>query len=242
MKQAPNARKQRARTGPPRKGGKPNNSGGSNGGNRNDNRSRGNPKQLLEKFKTQARDALQAGDRVNAGYYFQFADHYQRVVNEMQVREPRESQNREPRDNNHDNRDNRDQGSDDNQRNRRDRGRRGRNGDQQERRDTPVDEQKNQTVDAAPVETGVVGADVAATEQPQEVHPELDLAPTVDVEEKPKRRAPVRRRAPKKEVDAAEAGDEKPKPRARRPRKPKEETASAASNTDAPNKDGEAAA
>lgn len=56
--------------------------GGGNIGNRNDNRNRGNPKQLLEKYKSQAKDALQSGDRVLAEYYFQFADHYQRLTNE----------------------------------------------------------------------------------------------------------------------------------------------------------------
>ena len=79
MKQAQNARKQRGRPAQ-RKGGRSNN----NNGNRFDNRSRGNPKQLLEKYKTQARDSLQAGDRVNAEYFLQFADHYQRLVNEQQ--------------------------------------------------------------------------------------------------------------------------------------------------------------
>lgn len=78
MKQAQNARKQRGRPAQ-RKGGRSNN----NGGNRFDNRARGNPKQLLEKYKTQARDMLQAGDRVNAEYFLQFADHYQRLVNEQ---------------------------------------------------------------------------------------------------------------------------------------------------------------
>ncbi|MGF1606458.1 MAG: DUF4167 domain-containing protein [Rhodothalassiaceae bacterium] len=43
---------------------------------------RGNPKQLLEKYKTLARDALQAGDRIDAENYLQHADHYQRVLNE----------------------------------------------------------------------------------------------------------------------------------------------------------------
>jgi len=80
MKQAQNARKQRGRPAQ-RKGGRSNNN---NNGNRFDNRSRGNPKQLLEKYKTQARDSLQAGDRVNAEYFLQFADHYQRLVNEQQ--------------------------------------------------------------------------------------------------------------------------------------------------------------
>lgn len=237
MKQAPNARKQRARTAP-RKGGKSNNSSGSNAGNRNDNRSRGNPKQLLEKYKNQARDALQSGDRVEAEYFFQFADHYQRVVNEMQSREPKEGQQN-----------NRDQnGEDGQQNNRRGRGRRGRHADQQdsqENKEQPTAENQQKVGEEnskAPEKD--TAADPAAAEQPQEVHPELDLAsPVGDAEEKPKRRAPVRRRAPKKEAVASdENGEEAPKPRARRTRKPKEDTADAAPVADAPTKDGEAAA
>ncbi|WP_420430048.1 DUF4167 domain-containing protein [Kordiimonas sp.] len=80
MKQAQNARnKQRGRS-PSRKGG-----GKSSGpGNtRSEPRVRGNPKQLLEKYKNQAREARQAGDRVTAEYYYQFADHYQRIMNDM---------------------------------------------------------------------------------------------------------------------------------------------------------------
>ena len=88
MKQAQNARKQRGRPAQ-RKGGRSNN----NNGNRFDNRSRGNPKQLLEKYKTQARDSLQAGDRVNAEYFLQFADHYQRLVNEQQSNQASNNQN-----------------------------------------------------------------------------------------------------------------------------------------------------
>ena len=55
-------------------------------GNRIDNRARGNAPQLLEKYKTLARDAQQAGDRVLAEYYFQFADHYFRVLAESRAR------------------------------------------------------------------------------------------------------------------------------------------------------------
>jgi len=55
---------------------KPGNSG------RNDFRGKGNPKQLLDKYKSLARDAMQSGDRVLAENYFQHADHYQRVLNE----------------------------------------------------------------------------------------------------------------------------------------------------------------
>ncbi len=56
------------------------------GGNRQDNRQRGNAAQLLEKYKNMARDAQLAGDRVQAEYYLQFADHYFRVLGENRPR------------------------------------------------------------------------------------------------------------------------------------------------------------
>lgn len=62
----------------------PNNS--PNPGNRQDNRNRGNAAQLLEKYKSLARDAQLAGDRVQTEYYLQFADHYFRVLNENRAR------------------------------------------------------------------------------------------------------------------------------------------------------------
>lgn len=55
-------------------------------GNRIDNRARGNAPQMLEKYKTLARDAQLAGDRVMTEYYLQFADHYFRVVAETRAR------------------------------------------------------------------------------------------------------------------------------------------------------------
>ena len=59
-----------------------------NYGNRNnDARQRGNASQLLEKYKAMARDAQQAGDRVAAEYFMQYADHYYRVLNEFRARE-----------------------------------------------------------------------------------------------------------------------------------------------------------
>src|SRR3978361_1962447 len=61
------------------------------GNNRQDNRSRGNAAQLLEKYKSLARDAQLQGDRVQTETYLQFADHYFRVLNESRARfeEPR---------------------------------------------------------------------------------------------------------------------------------------------------------
>lgn len=61
-------------------------SGNAGGGNRQDNRSRGNAAQLLEKYKSMARDAQLAGDRVQTEYYLQFADHYFRVLSETRSR------------------------------------------------------------------------------------------------------------------------------------------------------------
>ena len=55
-------------------------------GNRQDNRQRGNAAQLLEKYKSLARDAQLAGHRVQTEYYLQYADHYFRVLNENRAR------------------------------------------------------------------------------------------------------------------------------------------------------------
>ena len=69
--------------------------GGSPGGNRQDNRQRGNAAQLLEKYKSLARDAQLAGDRVQTEYYLQYADHYFRVLEEGRSRyEEQQSQRR----------------------------------------------------------------------------------------------------------------------------------------------------
>jgi hypothetical protein len=55
-------------------------------GNRQDNRQRGNAAQLLEKYKSMARDAQLAGDRVQTEYFLQFADHYFRLLSENRAR------------------------------------------------------------------------------------------------------------------------------------------------------------
>jgi hypothetical protein len=63
--------------------------GGGGGGqqlNRIDSRARGNAPQLLEKYRKLAQDAHLNGDRVQAEYYLQFADHYFRVTADSRVR------------------------------------------------------------------------------------------------------------------------------------------------------------
>jgi hypothetical protein len=56
--------------------------------NRIDSRARGNAPQLLDKYRKLAQDASLNGDRVQAEYYLQFADHYFRVIADS--RPPRE--------------------------------------------------------------------------------------------------------------------------------------------------------
>lgn len=61
-----------------------------NGGqqlNRIDSRARGNAPQLLEKYRKLAQDAHMNGDRVQAEYYLQFADHYFRVIADTRQRQ-----------------------------------------------------------------------------------------------------------------------------------------------------------
>ncbi|MEL6877482.1 MAG: DUF4167 domain-containing protein [Pseudomonadota bacterium] len=63
------------------------NQGGSNQLNRIDSRARGNAPQLLDKYKKLAQDAQHNGDRVQAEYYLQFADHYLRVIADNKARQ-----------------------------------------------------------------------------------------------------------------------------------------------------------
>ncbi|MDJ0979452.1 MAG: DUF4167 domain-containing protein [Erythrobacter sp.] len=62
-------------------------SAGGNQMNRIDSRARGNAPQLLDKYKKLAQDAQHNGDRVQAEYYLQFADHYFRVIADNKARQ-----------------------------------------------------------------------------------------------------------------------------------------------------------
>lgn len=46
----------------------------------NEGKSRGNPQQFVEKYLTLARDAASSGDPISAENYYQYADHYYRLV------------------------------------------------------------------------------------------------------------------------------------------------------------------
>jgi hypothetical protein len=67
--------------------------------NRIDSRARGNAPQMLDKYRKLAQDAQHNGDRVQAEYYLQFADHYFRVIADSRPRtEDGRGQNRNDRD------------------------------------------------------------------------------------------------------------------------------------------------
>jgi len=80
-----------------RGGQRPQNLGGRPDGNRQDNRQRGNAAQLLEKYKSMARDAQLSGDRVQTEYYLQYADHYFRVLEDSRSRFEQQEAQRRPR-------------------------------------------------------------------------------------------------------------------------------------------------
>ncbi|MCG5243055.1 DUF4167 domain-containing protein [Azospirillum doebereinerae] len=108
MRQGPNSRRSRGRgNNGGGGGGGGGNGGGGGGGNANrrqnvplrhqnfdsngpDVRIRGNAWQVQEKYQTLARDAMTAGDRVQAENYLQHAEHYLRITNQIQESENRQ--------------------------------------------------------------------------------------------------------------------------------------------------------
>jgi hypothetical protein len=78
MRQGQNNKRMRGRGGG-RKGGNPRNQSYESNGP--EVKVRGNPQQIVEKYLALARDASSAGDRINAESYYQFAEHYYRIMN-----------------------------------------------------------------------------------------------------------------------------------------------------------------
>jgi len=116
-------------------------SGGVDRDNRIDNRARGNAAQMLDKYKKMAQDAQVNGDRVNAEYYHQFADHYFRVNADTIARREEQRLAREEQRGPREDRDNSaDQESDDQRQNRHPRGR-------QQRDERPKSEDRPQMED-----------------------------------------------------------------------------------------------
>lgn len=71
---------------------------------------RGSAQQVLEKYLQYARDAQTSGDRILSEAYFQFAEHYQRIVAkqlEARTQQPQQNQHQQNRGDRRDDRDNR---------------------------------------------------------------------------------------------------------------------------------------
>ena len=83
-----------------------NNNARKGGGSRNqsyesngpDVKVRGNAAQVVEKYLTLARDATLSGDRIDAESYYQFAEHYYRIMNANAANEQQRQQQNAPND------------------------------------------------------------------------------------------------------------------------------------------------
>lgn len=57
---------------------------------------RGTAQQVYEKYATLARDAFTSGDRITAESYFQFAEHYHRIMSAAEANNPQVRRERQP--------------------------------------------------------------------------------------------------------------------------------------------------
>jgi len=203
-------------------------SGGSDRDNRIDSRARGNAVQMLDKFKKMAQDAQVNGDRVQAEYYHQFADHYFRVnADTIARREEQRIAREEPRgDNRGDNRGNGQDDNDDNdgdnqrgrssqgQQNRQQRDDRNDHNDQNDRDETSSDdapEEKRPVRSRRPRKIENVAARNDSSEKNGESNgldasvlpPAISAAAEVEVEKKPVRKKRVMKPRATEESDAA---------------------------------------
>ncbi|PHR19535.1 MAG: hypothetical protein COA41_07650 [Sphingopyxis sp.] len=202
-----------------------NRGGGSDRENRIDNRARGNAVQMLDKFKKMAQDAQVNGDRVQAEYYHQFADHYFRVnADTVARREEQRIAREEPRgDNRGDNRSNNQDDSSDNdsdngrnrpQRKQSSRQARDDQNDQEDRDDKKASdgaEEKKPVRSRRPRKAESVPAQDDASDKNSESNgldasvlpPAISASNEVVVEKKPARKKRVTKPRPAEENDAA---------------------------------------
>lgn len=88
MRQGPNNKRMRGRGGNGRKHSNPRNQTFESNGP--DVKVRGNAQQVVEKYLALARDASSAGDRISAESYYQYAEHYYRIMNANLAHEQRQ--------------------------------------------------------------------------------------------------------------------------------------------------------
>lgn len=153
---------------------------------------RGSAQQVLEKYQQYARDAHTSGDRVLSEAYYQFAEHYQRIVTKQnEAKERQQQRNTADRDSRRDNRnDNRNSEGD----------------DSTSRGDTPTNEPVKSEAEVSPRETQPQPDEAPSTEKAESAP--ADDAVTVDAEEKPRKPTRSRRKTYKpKAEDGAELPD-----------------------------------
>ncbi len=182
-------------------------------GNRQDNRQRGNAAQLLEKYKSLARDAQLAGDRVQTEYYLQYADHYFRILSESRARfedqrrqrgDSDEDEGEEMMDSAEADGEERPARGDRGERyNRQDRGDRDR-GRQRSREDRTADQSSDDDEERSDRFNGGEGDSLPLDVLPPSIGADAPTSMAVEVEEEPAPRPRRRTRAPK----AAEGDDE----------------------------------
>jgi hypothetical protein len=158
---------------------------------------RGSAQQVLEKYQQYARDAHTSGDRILSEAYYQFAEHYQRIVAKQTEARDRQQQPRN-------NRDDRDQGRRDNSRNDGDDNSDDGNQDEDEVAETAT-EASVERRDTAPSEDD---RDDNAMRVIDENESSDDTEASSDAEKEP-RRKPARRK-PYKKQDKEESKDSDP--------------------------------
>ena len=190
---------------------------------------RGSAQQVLEKYQQYARDAHTSGDRVLSEAYFQFAEHYQRIVakqaeaKERQQPQPQQRGGRDDRDNR---RDNRGGDSDDNSSSDTDQNEATVEVTSHASRNEESDSDDSATAKADPIK--VVDADEGAAQPDKPAETKLKSKPDSD---RPKsRRKPYRAKEPSEESEVVTDGVMKTLSRGRR--KPVQETESEAAGAD----------
>lgn len=168
--------------------------------NRNEPRVKGNAAQLVEKYKSMAKDAMGSGDRVLSENYLQHADHYLRVLNEKQTGKPAPQPQNKAEDN---------QASDDGQAKPSKRPRRPRRQEEAEAvqetaAETPAAAESVETETEEPVKKIRRTRKVKAVETTPAEEGAPSSAEEVAAEEKPKRRRRLAPKAPAPEENAAE--------------------------------------
>lgn len=218
--------------------------GGGQNMNRIDSRARGNAPQLLDKYKKLAEDAHRNGDRVQAEYYLQFADHYFRVIADGKPR-----QEDQPMRARNDDRFDRYEGDDDGEAEQgsyqSDSPARGDDNDGERQLERQGERQPREQREQRDQRDQREGNPFTRDNRQRRQRRDFGDAPApVDAEAAEPRRSEPERAAPRmpapqaETAPVAESGEERPAPRQRRTRRPREEAPAEAATEQAVANDG----